>query len=87
MPSYQDYVVARDDHDSNSNTTGSATGETPGGTRVTGIVSGGGDGGKESRVFRMRTFLIGNLDRGNMSKANPSSDLEVRALYRGGSVR
>lgn len=61
MPSYQDYVVARDDHDPNR----------PASSGDDGSSRAGGDtgqiGGKKSRVVRMRTFLVGNLDRGTMN--------------------
>lgn len=58
MPVYQDYVVARDDHDPDTGT--------------------GGSVGK-SRVVRTRTFLMGNLDRSQMNKSSPMSDLAVGA--------
>ena len=64
-------MVARDDHDSNSSTGGVASG---------GAGTGTGTPSNGSRVFRMRTFLIGNLDRGQMGKTDPSSRLEVRAV-------
>lgn len=70
MPSYQDYVVARDDHDPNTSTPGAAA-------RGAAAASSGGKG-RQSRVVRTRTFLIGNLDRGNMSKNGPAIGLEVR---------
>ncbi|CAM9430906.1 unnamed protein product [Pylaiella littoralis] len=62
MPSYQDYVVARDDIDPNTAAGGAA--RTP--SKSTGK--------KQSRIVRTRTFLIGNLDRGNMSKPSLSTD-------------
>lgn len=72
MPSYQDYVVARDDLDPNTPVTG--TTRAPGGGGGGVARPAGGSGGKESRVVRTRTFLIGNLDRGNMSKPTLSAD-------------
>lgn len=54
MPSYQDYVVARDDIDPNTPAGGAA--------RAAAATEKGG-GEKQSRVVRTRTFLIGNLDR------------------------
>ena len=69
MPSYQDYVVARDDIDPNT---------APDGARAAAAAAAAATNGKQSRVVRTRTFLIGNLDRGNMSKTSPSSGPEVR---------
>ncbi|CAB1118218.1 unnamed protein product [Ectocarpus sp. CCAP 1310/34] len=66
MPSYQDYVVARDDLDPNTPVAGGGGGVAR--------PAGGSGGKKESRVVRTRTFLIGNLDRGNMSKPTLSTD-------------
>lgn len=65
MPSYQDYVVARDDHDPNS-AGGAGTGS---GTAASsrGGETDGESGDTKSRVVRMRTFLVGNLDRGQMN--------------------
>lgn len=54
MPSYQDYVVARDDIDPNTPAGGAA--------RAAAATEKSG-GEKQSRVVRTRTFLIGNLDR------------------------
>eukprot|EP00752_Nemacystus_decipiens_P008988 g8024.t1 len=55
MPSYQDYVVARDDIDPNTPAGGAA--------RAAAAAAGKGESDKQSRVVRTRTFLIGNLDR------------------------
>lgn len=54
MPSYQDYVVARDDIDP-------STGGAARAAAATAPPTGGSE--KQSRVVRTRTFLIGNLDR------------------------
>lgn len=75
MPSYQDYVVARDDIDPNTAPTD--------GARAAAAAAAAATNGKQSRVVRTRTFLIGNLDRGNMSKASPSSDQEVNEAQYG----
>ena len=55
MPSYQDYVVARDDIDPNTPAGGAA--------RAAAAATEKGGSEKQSRVVRTRTFLIGNLDR------------------------
>ncbi|CAM9327480.1 unnamed protein product [Ectocarpus fasciculatus] len=73
MPSYQDYVVARDDLDPNTPVAGTAR-AARGGEGGVARPAGGSGGEKESRVVRTRTFLIGNLDRGNMSKPTLSTD-------------
>lgn len=56
MPSYQDYVVARDDIDPNTSANGAGRA-----AAATAPPTGGSE--KQSRVVRTRTFLIGNLDR------------------------
>lgn len=68
MPSYQDYVVARDDHDSNTGGSGSHGAAS---SADTALKRG------QSRVVRTRTFLVGNLDREAMNKPSPASGSEV----------
>eukprot|EP00904_Undaria_pinnatifida_P013354 jgi/Undpi1/9149/HiC_scaffold_26.g11607.m1 len=78
MPSYQDYVVARDDIDPNTN---------PDEARAAAAAA-AANNGKQSRVVRTRTFLIGNLDRGNMNnsnRTNPSPSQEGHEAGQSGS--
>lgn len=81
MPSYQDYVVARDDHDPKTAPT-ATQGRGVGSGRGTGTTPNSASNSDQSRVVRTRTFLIGNLDRGNMNRPSPSDELEVRVLHR-----
>ncbi len=63
-PSYQDYVVARDDVDHHASSTPGSTSSLP--TRQ--------DGNTPQKVIRTRTYLIGNLDRKNTMEKNSESE-------------
>ncbi|CAM9249863.1 unnamed protein product [Discosporangium mesarthrocarpum] len=62
MPSYQDYVVARDDHDPNA-------------SALPGNKSSNVQG--KQRKIRTRTFLIGNLDKNKMASSSPCTTEQV----------